>query len=214
MVCNVRKREEKSLVWKPQIIFSNYHKNRKLVKLDSKTNACEIICFLWIVSCLLPQASVKAPSSVITNTSQWHCQLFLMCHLLLVSTRLESQQICPVCHVAMYTSRSLSLYEEQFSYTNSAQGCEKHYKKQHYALLCYKFKYLDCRTHPLRRFSWMVSIYHLWANHYRTLSVCRDLGRLSFREIEDVANSPEEVIIQGGEWRQWTLNAHSVFSLI
>jgi hypothetical protein len=45
--------------------------------------------FLLTVPGFFFQLSIEASSSVITNTSQWHCQLFLICHLLLFSARLR-----------------------------------------------------------------------------------------------------------------------------
>lgn len=98
----MRKWEEKSLVWTPQIIFT-YHMNLRLIKLCLKSNTCEIINFPVIVPCLLPQISIEVPSAVIINISQWHCQLFLICHLLLVSARIRIPDVSPVCHVAMCT---------------------------------------------------------------------------------------------------------------
>lgn len=99
MACDVRKWEEKSLVWKPQTLFT-YHMNWRLIKLGLKSSTCEIIYFPLIVPCFLPQISIEVPFAVIINTSQWHCQLFLICHLLLVSARFRIlADVTPVCHV-------------------------------------------------------------------------------------------------------------------
>ena len=111
----MRKWEEKSLVWTTQIIFT-YHMNSRLIKLRLKSNTCEIINFPVIVPCLL-QISSEVPFAVIINPSQWHCQSFLICHLLLVSAKLESQMsvlsvmLPRVCKKSFLVWRTILIYK-------------------------------------------------------------------------------------------------------
>lgn len=139
----------KSLEWTSRIIFT-YYMNSRLIKLCLKSNTCEVINFPVIVPCLLPQISIEVPFAVIINPSQWHCQLFLICHLLLVFAKIRIPDVSPVYHVA-------TCMQEVFPCMKNNPHLQIQYKVTKnttdnimlFHVINFN-KQFDFRTHPLR----------------------------------------------------------------